>query len=201
MGEIIQFPVKASDKFGFKPVRRRRKRKDLEEHGQLNLFSGRTIKMPTMLQAFEEALILDEMDDPRAYDHYKKAVEEKDQVADAYCNLGILESGSGNTKEALECFTNSLKDDPSHFETHYNIANLYFDLSEYGPAKVHYEVAQKLDPGYSNLYFNLGLVYCLNQEFEKAVETLTEYAGLVPEKDGGKALDLVNSIKKTLAVK
>src|SRR5262249_32721389 len=60
--------------------------------GQLNLFPqpGQLIRLPVRLSPFESALLLHERGDSRAAESYRKAIQDEDYVADAYCNLGIL---------------------------------------------------------------------------------------------------------------
>src|SRR3990172_2579775 len=106
MGKILPFPQKQPSRFGFERVRKRRK----ENPDQLNLFSSspaRILRLPTNLSPFEEALLLDERNDSRAGEAYLRAISEGDLVADAYCNLGILESRAGRITKAFDCFTKS----------------------------------------------------------------------------------------------
>ena len=200
MGEIIQFPIKTEAKFGFKRVGKRKK-KDLEAHGQLNLFSTqhRTISLIPEGGYFEQALAMDERNDPKAIDAYQKAISEEYFIADAYCNLGILEYKRNKVSEAFDCFTNSLKHDPSLFEANYNLANLYFEKGDHRPARVHYEIAKEIDPEYANLYFNLGLVQGLDEDIELAIISLSKYLELVPEGGGNEADKLLTSLKQSLA--
>lgn len=81
--------------------------------------------------------------------------------ADAYCNLGIMETRAGRTARAFDCFTKSLAHDPRHFEAHYNLGNLYFEEDTLRLARLHYELAAEIDPNSPNLHFNLGLVLTL----------------------------------------
>src|SRR5690349_2510494 len=117
MAKVVKFPQPAPEKFGFRPVRKRKESAGPKTK-QLNLFGGRVVKLGS-LSAFEEALILDERNDVMAKDLYLKAIAENDCVADAYCNLGILESKVDNHSKAIDYFTQSLKHDPRHFEAHY----------------------------------------------------------------------------------
>ena len=88
--------------------------------------------------------MFDERGDSRAAELYGKAIDEQDCVADAFCNLGIIESQSGNTIKAFHCFTTSLKHNPRHSEAHYNLGNLYFDLNDFRLAQIHFEMAGRL---------------------------------------------------------
>ena len=142
---------KAPSKFGYKRVRGRKKI-DLEEFGQLNLFNqiveAKVIRLNAHLSPFEEALLMDEQEQTSAKEAYWNAIKLSDCVADAYCNLGILESRDGETVKAIDSFTNALKFDPRHFEAHYNLANLYSDVGDLALARLHYELAIEIDPDF-----------------------------------------------------
>src|SRR5262245_54904655 len=181
MGQILKFPVQAS-KLGFKPVRKRSR--STEHPDQLTLFPGPTaqiLNFASDLSFFEQALMLDEQGDLRAADLYLKAIQAEDCVADAHCNLGIIESKKGNTARAFDCFTTSMKCNPRHSEAHYNLGNLYFDVSDFRLAKIHYEMAVEVDPAFPNVYFNLALVQAINNDLEGAISALIRYQELVTE--------------------
>lgn len=199
MGNIIPFPAKQPSKFGFERVKKRKK----GNPDQLNLFPARmaeVLRLPTNISPFEEALLLDEHCDSRAEASYRRAIAEGDLVADAYCNLGIIESKAGRTAKAFDCFTKSLEHDPRHFEAHYNLANLYFEGNNLRLAKMHYELAAEIDPAFPNLYFNLGLVLALLEETKAAIDALDKYQLLVPPEERGKADDLISELRRSLAM-
>jgi tetratricopeptide (TPR) repeat protein len=197
MGKIIQFPAKQPSKFGFERVRKRRK----ENPDQLNLFSpglGKLLRLPTNISPFEEALLLDERDDSRAREAYLRAISEGDLAADAYCNLGIIESKAGRTTKAFDCFTKSLEHDPKHFESHYNLGNLYFEGDNIPLARMHYELAAEINPAFPNLYFNLGLVLAFMEETKAAIDALVKYQLLAPPEERRNAEDLLIGLRKSL---
>ena len=198
MGQIIKFPVQAA-KLGYRRVRKRTK---AENPDQLVLFSQPTAQILEFvpdLGRFEHALMFDERGDLKAAQLYRRAIEEQDCVADAYCNLGIIESKQGNTTKAFDCFTNTLKYDPRHSEAHYNLGNLYFDLNDYRLAQIHYEMAAQVDPAFANVYFNLALVQAINNELAAAASTLSTYKELVSEEEGRNADELLQNLKRSLA--
>jgi tetratricopeptide (TPR) repeat protein len=196
MAKVVKFPQPTPEKFGFKPVRKR-KEGSSEKTSQLNLFSGgRVIKLGN-LSAFEEALILDERNEPMAKELYYKAIAENDCVADAYCNLGILESQVNNYSKAIDCFTLSLKNDPRHFEAHYNLANLYAEVGNLPLAKVHYQMSIQLEPDFSNSHFNLGLTLAMLGEGKEAVDELYQYKKLSDKEDFRQVDELINTISLT----
>ena len=200
MAQILEFPAQAS-KLGYRPVRKRAKAADHPD--QLVLFPP--AKAPILNFApdsstFEQALTFDENGDLKAAELYQKAIEEQDCVADAYCNLGIIESKKGNTAKAFGCFTTSLKHNPRHSEAHYNLGNLYFELNDFRLAQIHYEMAGEVEPAFANAYFNLALVLSINNEFAAAGTALAKYQELVSEQEGRIAEELLQNLKKSLGV-
>jgi len=200
MGEILKFPGDAT-RLGYSRVRKRGRRAD--DPNQLDLFlapAARVTNFSSALSSFEQALMCDEQGEPQAAALYAKAIENQDCVADAFCNLGIIESKKGNTTKAFDCFTTSLKHDPRHSEAHYNLANLYFEVNDFRLAQVHYEMAAEVDPTFANVYFNLALVQSINHEPAAAIATLTKYQQLVPEDEALHAEDLLRDLRLSLAV-
>ncbi|HAA77070.1 TPA: hypothetical protein DCE37_18315 [Candidatus Latescibacteria bacterium] len=200
MGKLVPFPSQSTIKLGYKRVGVRRQA-DLERHGQLNLFAepkGQVVELPRRrMSAFEEALLLDEHGDPSSGDLYRQAIAEGDCVAEAYCNLGILESEAGNRPQAFDCFTLSLANDPRHFESHYNLGNLYLDEGDFRLAKLHYEICTVVEPDFPDTYFNLGLVLVMSEERDHAIHALERYKDLVPDHEGEKADELMASLDQT----
>ena len=190
MAKVVKFPVQPPEKFGFRPVRKKREA-PAPRSGQLNLFTGAKVVKLNQLSPFEEALMLDEHNDKAAKEHYLKAIKEGDSVADAYCNLGIIESRLKNFPKAIDCFTLSLKEDPRHFESHYNLANLYAEIGNLPLAKVHYQMSISIEPEFPNSYFNLGLTLAMNHEIDEAVKTLLEYRRLTTADDHSQVDELI----------
>ena len=148
--------------------------------------------------SFEQALTLDEAGDILgAKEAYKGAIKNGDRIADAYCNLGILESRN-NSISAIDCFTRSLKASPRHFQSHYNLANLYSEEKNYALAKLHYEIAIEIAPDFPNAHYNLGLVLALMKEYQPAIETLSTYRKLAPPSELGKTNELIGSLRRSL---
>jgi Flp pilus assembly protein TadD len=199
MAQIIKFPAQAS-KFGYKRVK---KRGSCAEHpGQLQLFARPTATILPFnpgVGAFEQALRLDERSDARAEDLYRQAIDEQDCPADAYCNLGIIQSKHGHVAQAFDSFTTALKENPRHFEAHYNLGNMYFDVGDHRLAQVHYQIAAEIDATFPNLYFNLALVLAINNELAAAVRAVTNYQSLVPANEARKADELLVNLRKSLA--
>lgn len=199
MAKIIQFPLNPTpEKFGLQRARKK-KGKEGTKPGQLNLFTGARVVKLNQLSLFEEALLLDEQGDKKqARQVYQNAIEKNDCAADAYCNLGILESQEGNYAKAIDCFTRCLKDNPRHYEAHYNLANLYAEVGNHALAKLHYGIAIELEPEFPNSYFNLGLTHAHNKEYREAVACLRKYRELAPPGEIAQADDLIRKLSTTL---
>ena len=199
MGRIIKFPVNAAPKFALKPVRSKSSRK--EKPSQLNIFispDSKVVEMTGSLSAFEEALVHDANGNNKAMKLYEKAISNGDHAADAWCNLGILEYQNANKSKAVSCFTHSLKEDPRHFEAHFNLANVYLDIENLELAQLHYEVAAEIDPDHADVFYNLAVVYAMKKEFDKAVKSLEKHLSLVPEKESNDARGFLLSLKASI---
>src|SRR2546423_3708993 len=163
---------------------------EAELQGQLNLFRGFEVgKLARLLTPFEEALLLHEQGDPRAVESYVEAINDGDNVAEAYCNLGIINKDIGDIGRALDNFTLSLKHEPRHVEAHYNLGNLYYDAGEFTLARLHYEAAAQIESGFSLVYFNLALVYHRIGDLAAALSALEKYKQLSPDDEEIEAVD------------
>ena len=119
-------------------------------------------------------------------------------MADAYCNLAMLQSKRGETAKAFDSFTHCLKHNPRHFEAHYNLANLHFDIDGHHLAQTHFQLAAQIDPKFPNLHFNLALALSVNNEIHAAIAVIKTYQSLVPPEEAGKANDLLANLRQTL---
>jgi Flp pilus assembly protein TadD len=194
MAKVVKFPIPTPEKFGPQRVH---KKKDSasDKQGQLNLFTGGKVVRLNKLTDFEEALFIDERGDTKeARKLYLKAIERGDSLADAYCNLGIIEWQEGNQSKAVDYFTHALKNYPRHFEAHYNLANLYGELGNFPLATAHYKISIELEPTFSNSYFNLALTHAMNREFAEAVNLLRQYRELTTAEEQKQADELIQKL-------
>lgn len=197
MTKVVQFPVSPPAKLGPQKARKRR-RPNLEDYGQLNLFSqtddAKVLHLPQADSFFEEALKLDEDGSDNAEKYYLLAIENNESVEDAYCNLGILKSSQGDLTKAIDYLTNCLKRNPRHFEAHYNLGNVYSDLGNLELAKVHYELSTEIEPEYPNSFYNLGLVLISMKKYQDAIKSINKFVELAPSSEH----EIANELIKTL---
>lgn len=199
MSKIIQLPAPQSAKIGFKKAKNRKNK--LEKLGQLNLFQAGSVNIlqfPSHLTVFEKALFYDEQDSPKAREAYLQSISEEVNVPDSYCNLGIIESNTGNYLKAFDYFSRALQYDERHFETHYNLGNLYFELDDIKLAQLHYEMSITIEPDFPNSYFNLALVFSIKKDFSAAKKAFQIYKKLVPPEDSARADELIKAIQNSL---
>ena len=168
---------------------------EAELQGQLSLFRSEGGQVARLLTPFEEALLLHEQGDMQAIEFYREAINAGDNVAEAYCNLGIIELDRNNSVGALDNFTQSLKHDPRHVEAHYNLANLYYDAGDFPLARLHYEAATQIEPNFSLVYYNLALVYHRLANVVGAKQALNKYKELEP---GDEEIELVDQLLKAM---
>lgn len=198
MTKVVQFPVSPPAKLGHRKVRKRRK-PNLEDFGQLNLFSQssddtKVVSLPTADSFFEEALILDEKGSAEAEKYYLLAIDNDECVEDAFCNLGIMKSSQGDLTKAIDYLTNCLKKNPRHFEAHYNLGNVYSDLGNLELAKVHYELSTEIEPEYPNSFYNLGLVLISMKKYQDAIKSINKFVELAPSAEHQVANELIKTL-------
>jgi tetratricopeptide (TPR) repeat protein len=211
---VIRFPLEAVSRFGFKradTAGKARRTTRMEAEGQMNMFEsgvdpapagetrmGAVVPLPLHNGAFETAILLDDRNDPRAEEMYRRAIDEGDCAADAWCNLGVLRSLKRDLSAAFECFAQSLALDPRHAESHYNIGNLYFEFGDLKLARIHYEKAIECDGNLASAYFNLGLVTALTEDYQTAYDALAHYKRIAPTEDMSVADELMRYLQTAI---
>lgn len=195
--KILKLPHSQPEKFG--PKRAQKRRKKLEKQGQLDLFSGGRILQLHPHSTFERALKLDEQGDyEAAREMYRQAIEKGEAVADAYCNLGIIESTEGRFAEAVHCLTQCLKHDPHHYEAHFNLGNTYGEAKDYELAKLHYRICIEMEPAFLNSYFNLALILAMTHQYGEAIKLLSTYRQLASGDEQKAAVELIKKLQLLL---
>jgi tetratricopeptide (TPR) repeat protein len=171
---------------------------EAELHGQLNLFperGGQLIPLPVRISPFEEALMLHEQGDKRAIELYSKAIRAGECISDAYCNMGILDYEENNIPKAFDHFTSALKYDPRHFESHFNLAHLYFEAGDFRLARLHYELAAVIESCNASVHFNLGLIFAIDGNVAAAIGSLSKATEFATDEELAQIDELLVSLK------
>jgi tetratricopeptide (TPR) repeat protein len=85
-----------------------------------------------------------------------------------------------NLAEAEKCYTQALKVDPDYALAHFDIANLYDERGQRGPALEHYLTALRLSPTYADAHYNIALLYQGSNQPLKALHHWMTYLKLDP---------------------
>lgn len=193
--KIFKLPQSDPENFGPKRVRSKKYR-DLEKNGQLNLFTSNKIHRLEPRSLFDLALQYDEKGDTEAAKKlYMKSIKKESDVADAYCNLGIISCEEKNYAEGINFFALCLKHNPRHYKAHFNLANTYAEIGDIELAKIHYQVSIKIAPNFPNNYFNLGLMLAKNQEYAEAVKNLEYFISVAPPDEQNFAVDFIKKLR------
>lgn len=178
------------------------RRQKLEEYGQLNLFAGAPAKvyqLPSHLPAFLTATLLHERGAPGAHAAYERAIQEGDHVDDAYVNLGVLAYEADRVDEAFTCFRECLKQNPGHFEAHFNLGHLWSGEGLLKPAELHYEIAASIRPDEPEVLLSLGIIYAEQGRADEAYEALILFRNLVPTMEAASVDSLLDELETALA--
>ena len=207
MAKILRFPGAPAaggdapgrpSTLGLARVRRRPRRGSRD---QMDLFAGprptEVLRFPGAETAsFERALAFDEAgDEGAARAGYLACIEAGDSAPDAWCNLGILEFTGGRSRQAFDSFRQALKQDPRHWQSHYNLGNLFFEAEERDSARLHWELAAGIEPGFANVHYNLGLVLALQEEYGAAAAAVERFCGLAAPAEAEAAAGLLETLR------
>ena len=149
---------------------------------------------------FEQAVRLQDQNDPRAIQWYRKAIQAGEGVADSWCNLGILESGAGWKSRAMHCFQQAIRVEPRHFDAHYSLANLYYDNGELDLARIHYDIASGISADFPPLIHQQAMLALLEQHYKEAITLLRRYMLLVDGQSRVRAERLIQRISADVAM-
>ena len=97
--------------------------------------------------------------------------------------IGVIQSETGNTGEAVTTFTRITQDYPELPEPYNNLAVLYASQNEFDKARAALEMAIRTNPGYATAHENLGDIYAklASQAYSKALQLDGGNVGLLPK--------------------
>ncbi len=104
-----------------------------------------------------------------------------DPSAEVWNKLGIAYQMMFNPKDAIRCYTASLKIDPRNSTVLNNLATVYDSLKQYGTAERYYRKAIKVDPRSALVFRNLGSNQLSQHKFKKGWEAYQAALKINPE--------------------
>jgi protein O-mannosyl-transferase len=122
-------------------------------------------------------------DFPQTFINYTKSIELCEGASSApYFRLGVLLFHKGKLHAAKDLFTRSLQVEPSHMESYYNRASVYFLQNEYDSALSDYRTALRLKPGYPIVHKRLADLFTKKGLIDSAAFH-RKFAGIAALKD------------------
>jgi tetratricopeptide (TPR) repeat protein len=95
-----------------------------------------------------------------------------DTLANAWNNLGLLETREGRTDEAIRCFQEALRSSPDHLIALNNLGNAYRLRKEWDRARETFERSLAVSPDDPEANYGLGMVFAQADNPERAHEHL-----------------------------
>ena len=89
---------------------------------------------------------------------------------------GHLLANDSNHAEAMECFDKAITVDPFDFDANFLKAKLLYDLSKYEEAEIFVDIAMKINPNVSSIFYLKGSILARHQSDYKLALTYLEKA-------------------------
>jgi tetratricopeptide (TPR) repeat protein len=112
---------------------------------------------------------------------YKKATELKPNFIEAWNNLGLSYTFTGEYKQSIKCYEEALKFQKEDVALYENLAFSYSSLDDYDNAIIYYQNTLKIDPDNTNALKKLGLLFCeVKNNYKEAIIQFEKAASLDP---------------------
>ena len=124
-------------------------------------------------------------DSQLAHQHYQAAIAayaKAPQMSAAMWNkMGIAYQMLFNTSDAIRCYKESLRLNPSDPQVLNNLGTVYAELKDYGRANHMYTKALKLDPRSALILKNLGTNLLVQHKYDKGWEAYKQALAIDPQ--------------------
>ncbi|MFZ7110364.1 MAG: tetratricopeptide repeat protein [Desulfatiglandales bacterium] len=100
----------------------------------------------------------------------------REQKARALEKLGLSYVAQGNLRAALRELLKAEELEPDNIDIHHELAMVYKDLGEYDFAEKHFQKVLAMRPRFPEARNNLGSLYLLTRDWDKAIEAFQEAA-------------------------
>ena len=112
---------------------------------------------------------------------YREAIQQDDDLHEAYINLASLLADQNKFHDAAELLKKRLENCDTASDLHYNLANLLRDLGDHDEAIQHYTRAVLLSPDFVDARENLVRALLANDRSQDALLVLQEWLKVFPE--------------------
>ena len=91
--------------------------------------------------------------------HARRTLELDDEIFEAWNNLGVALDEQGRPLEAVECFDRALEIDPTFWRSRFNRGLAGAQIGKFREAKEDLEAVMAEQPGFVEVYYELGRLY------------------------------------------
>jgi tetratricopeptide (TPR) repeat protein len=124
----------------------------------------------------------------------------KQMTAKALARIGECHLMKNDFETAQEFFKQSIEISPDDETLAYNVGEIYFSNQKLDEAITYFSLATRIQPGWSQAHYKLGLAYLNKGDFESAQQSLNKVLELEPEGELAAIvkgmLDAIDKIKK-----
>ncbi|MFC2139514.1 protein kinase [Bacteroidota bacterium] len=117
----------------------------------------------------------------KAHHACETALKLNDQLAPVNVTMGIIHTGIGEYKDAVDFFNTALNQDPRNAEAYRGLAKAYEAQGLFDEAELTYKRALNLKPDYWGSYNDLGVFYYRNSRYEDAIKQFQQVILLTPD--------------------
>jgi tetratricopeptide (TPR) repeat protein len=114
----------------------------------------------------------------------------------ARAHLAFIYRASKRPNEAVAQFEKILLQAPTHAQTHFNLANLYYELEQSENAIKHYELSIQFEPNLIDAYINCAIAWRLVKNTDEAIQYL--YQALNLDNKNSRAFHVLGAIYQEL---
>lgn len=148
----------------------------------------------------EIAIVAMKVNDPRAAGYFQEALAQDPVNERANFGAAMLAYDQQRFDDAEKFLKAVVAKDATHFEAWITLGALYQKLKRLDEADDIFQKLRRIEPKDSRLYFNLAYLEVARQRYPRALEYVSEYLRLVPEKEGTPArtrmVELEHGIKE-----
>ena len=133
-----------------------------------------------------------QLNNDRAIEVYTRAINEKSDYCEAYCNRGNESSNKGDNDQAIKDYDKAIELNPQLANAYFNRGNAYCAKGNYDQAIKDYDKAIELNPQDEEAYNNRGVAYMKRGnagDYDHAMNDFNTGLSLNPDESSRKMLE------------